>query len=474
MILSRDGTDLAKTGVILEGRSLVQRTRGLVFGLFSEDATRYALMQRIWSVAAGPVTAALVLKYTTAIDQGYYYTFLSSASIVMFFELGFGNIIVQWIAHSWAGETASGAANGLDVCDRSKEFRLIALIAKYWYAGAGLLFFLIAVPLGVWWLRGGTNDASNWLAAWLLFGAGIGANLAIAGSVSIAEGLGKIGFVYRLRFLAGFFGSLCLWIALRSGAGCYSLCVQQIVQTCVIWWQIRPMRKRLGSLPGVGFADLYVFWRKRLLPLQWRSAIVVASSFFLYQSTTLIAFRMLGPVDAGKIGFAFSIGTMLSSLGLLLLSVNAVKLGILAAGGRWRELSRSFRRYVCIGLAVCAAAGVAVDLALIVGVRVHFIKAERLMGQSILWCIFGAALVSTATQSIITRVRCLKQEPFAPENFMVALLWPCLAFWSVAHFGMTGLGLAYLAMVTFGLGIPVYVKYRRNERTWRGALKEGS
>lgn len=428
-----------------------------LYRLLAESATRDALVQRAWSVGAGPITALIIVRYISPVDQGYYFTFLSLGSLIMFFELGFGQIVVQWIAHASPSSMTDVKEQGALLCG---EGALILAIARTWYRAAGLFFSIGAAIVGLWWFRGQMVDDTSCRVAWVLYASGLGLNLAISWQPSVAEGLGKLELVYRIRLWASFAGTVALWAALLSGGRYYGLVLQQLAQAAVMWFGISGLRRRLPT-SGIPFADVYSYWRRKLMPLQWRSAVGVVSSFFLFQTTTLVAFRILGPEEAGKIGLVMTIFTMLASLVLLIVSVNAVKLGRLAAAHKWPEFKRLFRQYFVYGLVLGAIGAVGADVLLTVAGKFHVINQSRVIDQPWLWCMFGAAITAAGAQCLMIRMRCLKTEPFALQNLVPAVIWPFLGAVAATYHGTAGLAVAYLLLIILGLAVPVYIKFRR-------------
>lgn len=428
-----------------------------------EPALRAALLQRIWGVASGPVTATLIVAFIGPVEQGYYFAFLSLGAIVMFFELGFGQIIVQSMIHAVSNNKELRGGRQLV----GEEEAIVARVARRWYVTAGVLFALTALVSGYWWFDHRTSSTDNWRFAWLFYVAGMGANLGVGGSVAIIEGLGDVALVYRLRLVSSVGGALALWGTIVSGGGYYGLAAQQGVQLVVTCWFIAPLTRDLRSLTPVPFAVMRSYWYERLWPLQWRSAIVVGSSFFIYQGTTLIAFRLLGPVDGGKVGFAITIGNMLASLVLIGVSVNSVKFGALAARKEWPEFDRQFKFYVWYGLVAGFAAAILVSGLLWLVVVWGVVDGARFLPQIGLWCIFLASLTAALAQTLIIRMRCLRREPFARQNFIAALVWPFVAVGLGTYFGIAGVAAGYLGLIVLGLAIPLYIKLRMHEREWR-------
>jgi len=72
-----------------------------------ERATLYAMANRLWGSASGLLTAVLVAWFFTPELQGYYFTFLSLLTLQTFVELGFGELLQQFVSHEWAKTTSA-------------------------------------------------------------------------------------------------------------------------------------------------------------------------------------------------------------------------------------------------------------------------------------------------------------------------------------------------------------------------------
>jgi len=71
-----------------------------VLGL--DRAVGFTVLARFWSSAAGLVTVALIARFLSPAEQGYYYTFGSLVALQIVFELGFSFVILQLASHERA------------------------------------------------------------------------------------------------------------------------------------------------------------------------------------------------------------------------------------------------------------------------------------------------------------------------------------------------------------------------------------
>ena len=80
-------------------RSLPRR---LINRMEVDRAVFYAVSQRVWQVAAGPVSMLVITQFFTEDLQGYFYAFASLMALQAFFELGLHAVVVPLVSHEFA------------------------------------------------------------------------------------------------------------------------------------------------------------------------------------------------------------------------------------------------------------------------------------------------------------------------------------------------------------------------------------
>ena len=71
-----------------------------VLGL--DRAIGFTVLARFWGSLAGLITVALIARFLSPAEQGYYYTFGSLVALQIVFELGFSFVILQMASHERA------------------------------------------------------------------------------------------------------------------------------------------------------------------------------------------------------------------------------------------------------------------------------------------------------------------------------------------------------------------------------------
>src|SRR5947207_15746766 len=67
-----------------------------------DRAVGFTVLARGWSSLAGLMTVALIARFLSPHEQGYFYTFGSLIALQIVFELGFAFVILQMASHERA------------------------------------------------------------------------------------------------------------------------------------------------------------------------------------------------------------------------------------------------------------------------------------------------------------------------------------------------------------------------------------
>src|SRR5277367_3634937 len=123
-------------------RNWVRHTLGL------DRAIAFTVLARVWSSAAGLVTVALIARFLSPAEQGYYYTFGSLVALQIVFELGFSFVILQMASHERAHLSISSDYEITG--DPIAHARLASVIQKSarWYSIAAVLMAAFLIPVG--------------------------------------------------------------------------------------------------------------------------------------------------------------------------------------------------------------------------------------------------------------------------------------------------------------------------------------
>src|SRR5437899_373134 len=199
--------------------SAMARTRHWLRHVLGLDrAIGFTVLARFWSSAAGLVTVALIARFLSPAEQGYYYTFGSLVALQIVFELGFSFVILQLASHERAKLSISldHEISG----DETAHARLASVVQKSvrWYSVAAVLMAATLLPAGLYFFSTHQSAGSivHWQFPWCFAALMAALNFQLDPLLSFLEGCGYVPEVARLRFFQSMIGSFLAWAALIS------------------------------------------------------------------------------------------------------------------------------------------------------------------------------------------------------------------------------------------------------------------
>ena len=298
-----------------------------------DRAIGFTVLARGWSSLAGLITVALIARYLTRAEQGYYYTFGSLIALQIVFELGFSFVILQMASHERAhlDFSADGTVSG----DPVARSRLASVLQKTigWYAVAAVLLALFLLIVGSHFFstyEHGHTEVS-WRFPWYTAALAATLTFQIDPVLSFMEGCGFVTNVARLRFAQAAFGSTMAWIALASQHGLFAPSMMILGNAGVASFWLFRRRRILVSLVRRNPGAHRVHWTKEVWPFQWRIAVSWLCGYFIYQLFTPVLFAYRGAVEAGQMGMSLSLANALQSVAISWINTKAAPFGALIA-----------------------------------------------------------------------------------------------------------------------------------------------
>lgn len=185
----------------------------------SNRAVLYSALSSMWSVFAGAAILLLVTRYTSADEQGYYYTFGAFLTAQMFIDCGLGIVLAQFVSH----ETPhlDDAHSPRAALSRQRLGHLIR-VGLLGYAGGALAFLaLVAGCGGVFFSVLGDQQVA-WQSPWVCACLATSAAMAIQPLSSILEGAGRVAANQSALLLGNVLGYTAGMAAIVLGYGLYA------------------------------------------------------------------------------------------------------------------------------------------------------------------------------------------------------------------------------------------------------------
>ena len=415
-----------------------------------DGAILYTIFARIIQAAGGIITVFLIANFLSKEEQGFYYTFASVLAIQIFFELGLGGILTQFVAHEMAHiQIKDNTFRG----EQKHISRLVSILhfSMKWYAVfALLLLFTLTLGGGYFFYINTTNiEHVEWKTPWLIVSIFASANLLLSPIMAILQGMHKVKEMARLALIQQVITISISWLSLLLGAGLYVVAINAVVSFIVL----------ISLYIGNGYVKfLYTLWRlpifekinywKEIFPLQWKIALSWASGYFIFQAFNPIVFAFYGPVVAGQVGMTL---TILNAILSLVVSWTSTKIPLwssLIAKKEYKELDNSVSNTVIksslVALLITLGA-----LVFISGLQYFdFSLGDRFLPLSLCTIFFLSIPVNNIINIWATTLRCFKKEPYLFQSLFIGFCCIIEIYISAKRFYIRTLIIGYFLIVT--------------------------
>ena len=422
------------------------------------------LVQRSWIALSGLAVTVLVALCLTPQLQGWYYAFVSLATVYTLFDLGLAQVLMS-VAPKLGGLQGSGTQT-----TNTEQFKSLMRQSARLYGWLGLAYLVLIIPAGILFFWSGTRTEpiprTEWLWPWISLVTATSAAIALMPFLALIEAGGKVTEVALLRLSQGIVGSLACWWMLWQGAGLWAVVmIPSVGVVATSLW----LRLRYPDLLVQAFdsgkelmrhsTQNSLAWSTEVWPLQWRFGLSWMASYMLTQIYTPILFYLSGAVVAGQMGVSFSIANMLAVISNAWTSRHVPIMAKLVLERDWMRLDRLFKRDIFYSTLFYVLSAVLLCIA-------HHILEPTKYGQRVLpfWPFAGLLLIGLMTHltgSLAAQLRAFQKEPLVWVMLVGAALIVPLAFYAASHYAAAGvIAVILLVQVLFVLPASVLVWWR--------------
>jgi hypothetical protein len=439
-----------------------------VLGL--DRAVGFSVLARFWSSAAGLITVALIARFLSPAEQGYYYTFGSLVALQIIFELGFSFVILQLASHECARLSISPqyVISG----DSAAHDRMASVLQKsvQWYSVAAVLMAATLLPVGFYFFSAHqrAGQVVYWQLPWSLAALMAALNFQLDPLLSFLEGCGYVPQVARTRLIQSLIGSLLAWLALASHHGLLApaMMLLGMASGSLIW--LCGKRKLLLPLLTRTLGANRIRWRQEVWPFQWRIAVSWFCGYFIFWLFNPVLFAYRGPVEAGRMGMSLSLTNAIMSISVSWVSTKSAPFGMLIARKDYSQLDQTFfralRQSTVVSLAGALAAWLGTDLLNLQHIRF----AQRLLDPNsiailMLYMIFNVIIIAEAYY-----LRAHKQEVLLMNSVAGAVIVTACTLIFGRAYGARGIVVSCCIANLFGLAWATQ-KFRKYRHLWHSA-----
>ncbi len=446
------------------GKEPQQKTRRWLRDTLGLDrAIAFTVLARGWQSVAGLVTIALIARFLSPAEQGFYYTFGSLVALQIVFELGFSFVIQQMASHECALLTISPTQDLAG--DPIAHARLASVLQKSvrWYTVAAVFLGAFLIVAGLVFFSAHQHGSTvAWRLPWCCVAIAATLTFQIDPILAFLEGCGSVANVARLRLTQAAAGSALAWGALACHRGLFAPAMMILGTAATALVFLYQRRRFLLDLLRHDPGQHRIQWGVEVWPFQWKIAVSWLCGYFIFQVFTPALFAFRGPIAAGQMGMSLNIATALQGVAISWVNTKSAPFGRMIARKDYRLLDHTFFRALRQSLGVCFTGA----LLFLAGAawlnHAHLPFAHRLLAPLPLALLLCTPIVTIAVFSEALYLRAHKQEKFLWNSAITASLTVASTLLLGRRYGATGMTAGYLAImvISLGLGTLTFTKYR--------------
>jgi len=412
------------------------------------------------------VSALLTTKFLTLSQQGFFFTFLSFATLTVVVELGLSTVIIQFVSHEFAGlETAGDSVKRARALSR---LRSIGRFAITWFWTGALLFWLVVGPSGYFFLRGVSGSSSVLPGPWTMMVTLISLDLATFPCWALLEGARRIKSVYAYRAVKALVLGVGTWTALSFGLGLWALPIGFLCALPLALWPLRANWDFFALLLTPPEHEV-VRWSAEILPLQWRLALSWVAGYFANWAITPIALKMFGGAVAGQLGLTWTLATGITTIASSVILVKFTRFGHLVATRQFPQLDRMVLRQGVISVVLAIAGSGVVLFSDWLAIREGVPFADRLLPLGVIAIFMLGAIIQQCTLPLAYYLRAFKREPFMWLSIVISIVQATAIIVLGRLFGVIGFAIAYAGSTIFFAVPGAWLIFRHCRRAWTRA-----
>jgi len=430
-------------------------------------AILYTSLSRIIQALGGIVTMLLIATFMTKEEQGFYYTFGSVLAIQIFFELGLGGIITQFVAHEMAHLHFN---NAFAIEGRQENISRLGSLIHFcfkWYAFFSVLLLVSLIIIGyIFFGKYGIDyPMVDWKKPWMAIAFGSSLNLFISPWMAVLQGMNKVKEMARLGLIQQLVVMGITYISLILGAKLYIAAINSLTGfTILLILYSRTTYPRLIFNLYKQKINERISYMAEIFPFQWRIALSWMSGYFIFQLFNPVIFASNGAVAAGQMGMTLTVLSSILSLTLSWTTTKIPKWSTQIANKDYLRLDQSFNAVLRDSTIVCVSC-IFVFILFLIGLDLLDIP---LAGRFLpLWLCLVLAITVPLNNIInawATYLRCHKKEPFLVQAVVIGLLCAASTILTAKYIGVSGVVVGYttiVAIVSLPLSYLIFITKKK-------------
>jgi len=429
---------------------MLQYFKNIPSKLGVDKAIFYTSLTRIVQASGGFVTLFLIASFMTKEEQGFYYTFRSVLAIQIFFELGLGGIIIQFVAHEMAHLSFTSVTQVGGKPENLSRLASLMHFSLKWYLLFACMLFVVLQLAGYSFFNkyGADNPTVIWQTPWFIVALGSSLNLLISPWMAVLQGMNKVKEMARLALIQQLVILTITWVSLMLGAKLYVAAINSItgfVALVILYGRTEYPRLLLNIYRQK--INERISYRHEIFPYQWRIALSWISGYFIFQLFNPVIFASNGAVAAGQMGMTL---VVLNSILSFVVSWTSTKIPLwssLVAKNDFGMLDRSLKTVLKNSTLVSIILILIFIVFLAALEHFHLSLADRFLPLWLSAILLSTVPINNVINSWATYLRCHKREPFLVQAIVIGILCAVSTILAAKYIGVAGVVVGYTTIV---------------------------
>ena len=413
---------------------------------------------RVGNIFLGLLLITLVSTKFTAVEQGYFYTFLSLVAAQYFFDLGVGHILANKAGRRLSDPQLRTANNPV---------ASIVRFAIMWSVIASVSMYVIVGSIGFFLFSKEVSADISLVSVWGIYCALGCCSLVFNLFTRLYEGIGLVQLVSIARFILAFLNVSLLYIFVRFDFGLviinYALAIALF---CTFTSFILLSKQVRNSFRGVlENSGTPLHWKSEVWPFQRKVAATWIFAYVVFQCQIPILYYFDGPVAAGRFGMCVQLFQALNSTANIFLTYKIKPWTSFAVNNEHEKLQKGFWRVTLLTICVTAMGVVTILLAYQIAVFYDLAIVDRMLSFGLLALYALAAVLNQIFFSASYYFRAQEKEPVWILTALSALVIVAVPLYLGAAFNEQAAILTFLfisALFLCGGSMAMVLKERSN------------
>jgi hypothetical protein len=447
----------------VSGRAVLERVRQIEQSGRTEPRSdpvpKSILMlgQRGLQALVSLMTMLFIAKFLSPESQGWYYAFLSLASLYTLADLGLSVALVPYFAVSFSKISLRrpGLLDGADSAQLVQRLRQ----SVDWYVLLAFLYVLILTPFGIWFFGRLPSTQTDWLLPWVAIVFTCAGQLLLLPLMAFIEAAGKVVAITYMRLVQIALSGVACWFLLYENQSLWAAFIVVFSAVIIPFIWLKSQWPRLLELVQSDICKNFTF-KSSINGVQWRIGVSWLCAYLSSQIYSLILMQLDGPIISGRLALSMAIANM---VGVLSLSSMAGKVAFVSHDAARNDIS-GFRAKFRADMSFYGgiyALGILSVLAVYWFIQ-DTTYTERVLPLWQIMGLMGFMFVVNLLNLFSSYVRSYLREPFMRVNLIGTLLTLPLAYLGAVYFSSAGIVIV-LAGVALVVTLPLAIVVWRSE-----------